>query len=319
MPSADQPERGDLVSRPIILIGCGRSGSTLFTRVLNAHPDVQFLGETDFLVARVWREVWENRFWLHAEHNIRGDLASAHGPRVEIPAPALHAAKERAARSVRMLFAEILELDPASAAWGYKEVWNGNDAVAQVPWSIYHTLFPGARWVHLVRNPFSFAKSSARWNQLSLTADLLAEELRHWRQVVEWSQQLKDREGFFAIRYEDLVTSPEACLTPILASAGVSWHEDCTRELSRRTMVSKGWPSLTAARTTQQAQIEQMIDNTKGLAPLMKEFGYSVPHELEIQESIQGRGTALAGKKLRKAVKRYLKSRRPHKGRDRAR
>lgn len=102
----------DLFSRPLILIGCGRSGSTLFSRVLDAHPDVQFLVETDFLIARVWREVWDNRFWLNFEHHMRRDPKSSREAPV-IPAAEVAAAKDRAARGVRMLFAEMMQLDPA--------------------------------------------------------------------------------------------------------------------------------------------------------------------------------------------------------------
>ncbi len=39
---------------PIIIIGAGGSGSTLLDRSLNAHPDIDMIGETKFLVANAW-------------------------------------------------------------------------------------------------------------------------------------------------------------------------------------------------------------------------------------------------------------------------
>jgi hypothetical protein len=169
----------DLLARPIIMIGSGRSGSTLFVRALDAHPELQFCAETYFLLPRLWADVWDDRSWLRSQHKQRCGYEVGGGTPLEPPADVVDAARERAARAVRTLFADLLQVDTTKAAWGYKEVWNGNPAVARVPWSVYQTVFPGAHWVHLVRDPFTFARSSARWNGVPLTTSLLAEELRH--------------------------------------------------------------------------------------------------------------------------------------------
>jgi hypothetical protein len=273
----DRSENGDFLERPIIVIGAGRSGSTLFARMLNAHPDIQFLGESDFLIARVWREVWDNRFWLNFQYYMMREPTSSREPPVEIPAAAIKAAKERASRGVRMLFAQLMQVEPGVTAWGFKEIWNGNPAVAQIPWSVYQAVFPHARWVHLVRDPFAFVQSSVRWNQLPLTIDLLTEELKHWQQVIEWSQPLKEVPDFFEIRYEDLISAPKTTLAPILASVRLDWHDNCERELKRRILASEQSLSFPVTKVLQHRDIDQIIETLPRLRDLMQMLRYETP------------------------------------------
>jgi len=309
-PTQKGHEPNDPLARPVIMVGSGRSGSTLFVRALNAHPELQFFAETQFVVARLWADIWDNHSWLCSQQKLLRNFEPGDGASIEIPADVLDAAHQRAAVGVRRLFGELLEVDRTKAAWGFKEVWNGNSAVARVPWNLYQAVFPGARWVHLVRDPFTFARSSAGWNGVPLTMRLLHEELRHWVQVVTWSRLLRDDRAYQEIRYEDLSADPEACLTPILAAVGLDWHERCAQACSRRTKASRA--SFTPQRQVGRAQLEPVIEQTPGLASLMQEFGYAPPDAFALENPLPGRGGAKAlGRRLRKALKRSWRSRLP--------
>lgn len=289
------------------MIGSGRSGSTLFVRALNAHPELQFFAETHFVVARVWADIWDNHSWLRSQQKLLQSYEPGGGAGFEIPDDVLDAAYERTAGGVRRLFGDLMEVDGTKAAWGFKEIWNGNDTVARVPWSVYQAVFPNARWVHLVRDPFAFARSSAGWNGVPLTMRLLRKELRHWVQVVAWSRHLRGQSAYHEIRYEDLSADPKACLAPILAAAGVTWHEHCARTCDRRTKASRS--SFAPQRRVGRAELEPVIEQTPGLAPLMREFGYAPPDAYTIEKDQPGRGGARAlGKRLRKAFKRSFRS-----------
>lgn len=279
------------LKRPIILVGAGRSGSTLFARMLDAHPAVQFFGETGFLIPRLWREVWENRFWLNFPYYVMRQPTSSREPPVEIPAEELDAAKERAARGVRLLFAEIMQIDPGTGAWGFKEIWNGNPAGVQIPWSVYHAVFPHARWVHLVRHPFSFAQSSARWDQLELTNDRLKGQLKKWQQMVQWSRELDRTPHFFEIRYEDLVSDPRAVLTPILASVDLDWADACARELGRQVIASEHRQPPAKTRTLSAAEIDRIVEGVANLRSSMHSLRYEPPAQLVVARHRKSRSS----------------------------
>lgn len=55
------PYRKVKFDAPIILIGAGRSGSTLLDAMIESHPDVYSIGETSFLMHRLWDALVEHR------------------------------------------------------------------------------------------------------------------------------------------------------------------------------------------------------------------------------------------------------------------
>ena len=45
---------------PLLVIGAGRSGSSLLTGILDAHPEICFKGENLFLLPKLWQVVWDS-------------------------------------------------------------------------------------------------------------------------------------------------------------------------------------------------------------------------------------------------------------------
>jgi hypothetical protein len=287
MPGDGATRRPDVLARPIILIGAGRSGSTLFTRMLDAHPRIQFLGETSFLLPRIWGEVWEDRFWLNFP------LYTALRPRSSRETPPvadksdIDAERERVAAALRRFVCDMLKVRPDVESWGYKELWNGSDAVGRYSWESYDAVFPGATWVHLVRHPFDFLVSVARWNLHPLTKDFVVHELAHWAQMLEWNRARSAREHFLELRYEDLIRQPEATLGPILSAANVGWSDECAGALSHVSLQSSEASPFAPAAPLSRKRLKEIVASIENLERDMDRLGYDVPETFpqEIMDS----------------------------------
>lgn len=274
------PER-----KMIIAIGAGRSGSTLLTRVLNAHPDVNFGGETDFLVPRLWGELWENRFWLHwkiqsesgAESAVsRRDGRSLLNLRASVDGDVPEAldldSRRKVALAVEATVRSLLDIGDAPV-WGYKELWNGSGSF-EYDWEIYDSVFPTARWVHLIRNPFSFVKSCSRWVQRSLDEAFLAHQLTEWVSVVEYSRLRAKTGNYHDVRYEDLIRSPENALLPVLEACGLLWVPECRAPLQTRVMGSSPREPVGDGAALTLQIVESLFEQIPGLWELCDSFGY---------------------------------------------
>lgn len=275
----------DLLSRPILLIGAGRSGSTLFSRILNAHPRIHYFGETNFLVARLWREAWEDRFWLNSSLYVKGEPRSSREDVPTLDSVTLKKEEERVAAAVRSCFGEIMQLRADVDAWGYNEIWNGNDAVARIAWDGYDAVFPRAIWVHLIRNPFDFLISLARWNLFPITEKFIVWELKHWVEMFAWNRERQARmPRYFEIRYETLVSEPRAVLAPILDAAGVAWDGRCLDALNHRVLSSKRDSVFRPLKPLDRRRLERLVGKIDGLSAALSELGYAIPDEFPLEE-----------------------------------
>ena len=215
---------------PLLVIGAGRSGSSLLARMFGAHSDICFDDENDFLAPKLWQLVWQHRRprWT----SVTGDISWDDQEQV------VNAARNRLAPLVAQTLVSILGIDPERPLWGYKEVWNGS-ATHRFDWDAYDLLFPRATWVHLTRHPLDFAGSCAAWNGDELTDAYLETRLADWTAMVEYSRRRRSRPRFYEIRYEDVVARPRDCIEPILANLGLSWSADCEAPLKQPIMVSE--------------------------------------------------------------------------------
>ena len=269
---------------PIISIGAGRSGSTLLHRILNAHPDVVFFNENSFLAPRLWLELWQDRFWFTSQMFVARHPRWALDPQLTMEPAVLEQEQQRIGALITQMIADVHRLDRSSCAvWGYKEIWNGSSQF-DYPWEDYDKIFPGVFWLHLIRNPFQFARSSGHWNRDPLTLDYLKERLTDWVGMVEKSTQRMTTSRYHQIRYEDLVANPRSCLTPVLESNGLSWHDDCLQALDRFSMKSAGEPpGPDRAAACDQNELIALTQEIQGLEKWMKKLDYSIPQDFEAQ------------------------------------
>lgn len=269
--------------QPLIIVGAGRSGSTILTRILDSHSEIQLFGETDFLVPRLWLEVWINRFWLNWPRQARGRVRSGVDPIPPLLPSELELARRRVGQLVSVFFFDLLGVKQDQGRfWGFKEPWNGSTAFTY-GWEPYEVAFPRAYWIHLVRHPFDYSRSCAAWNNLPLSHRYLTNQLGEWVRMLNHNRQLKTCERYFEVRFEDLIATPAACLDPLFSALDLPIEPAVIQTIQTRVMESRenAHPAddITHLDT---AAIQEVVDSVDGLGSLMAEFEYRAPMRLSL-------------------------------------
>jgi hypothetical protein len=239
--------------RPIFVVGCPRSGTTLLTLMLHAHSRIAVPPETRFLVqafraqrrfgdlsrpegrARLARFVVDRRRSKTADLRLDRDvLRSA----VTKAPPTLGSALGAVYRSY-------------AAAQG-KPRWGDKRPVYFQSVDAIRALFPDAQFVHLVRDGRDCMASLKRmpwWHRDAV------ESLALWTQAVDYGERAARRlpAGTWPqLRYEDLVTDPRAALESLCAFLGEAF-EDAMLEphrVAEQVPDRKSWHAATRSAVT---------------------------------------------------------------------
>ena len=265
----------------MIVVGAGRSGSTLISRMLDQHEEIRFCVDNNFLVPRLWLEFWEDRFWFNGKLFVESNPTSVLASYPHVTESDLLKEMNRVGRLIAGTLIALLDIDVGRwRAWGYKEIWNGSPRF-QYDWIPYDIVFPGAIWVHLIRNPFDFTRSCANWNCDPFTLDYLRGRLKDWTSMVECSRKRTSTGRYFEIRYEDAIRDPERVLTPVLDQLGLRWSEACRDALSSYQLKSRSNEELDSSGHYCRDEIEACTEGIMGLKELMDELGYHMPEDFE--------------------------------------
>src|SRR5947208_6173772 len=149
--------------RPIFVVGCPRSGTTLFRTMLSAHKSIAIPPETRYLMGMYWRR---NEFGDLRQRGAREALASAI---VDDPETRFHVLGIDGER-VR---AEIVDGPPTlGSAFGIvmrdyaekfgKPRWGDKRPAYYAFMDELDRLFPDAQFIHLIRDPRACAESLKR-------------------------------------------------------------------------------------------------------------------------------------------------------------
>ena len=188
-----------LIPRPVFLVGCARSGTSILGETLAAHPAVAYLFEASF--------IWNDLVPARADHRLVASDAGAEVARQIYEA----LAREREGLPGNVL----LEKNPKH--------------VLRLPFLA--ALFPHARFVHIIRDgrdvavSLAFRNRGTRWGHLEVPGwrDLLERypERNHVRCALQWRAAVSiaraDAErlppgSYLEVRYESLVREPAATL-----------------------------------------------------------------------------------------------------------
>jgi hypothetical protein len=217
-----------------VVVGVGRSGTTLLRLMLDAHPDLCMPGETGFLLPvvnaeRAGEEIDAARFvQLVTSFPTWPDLATDEAEFSE----AVHRLDPFSVTGGAREFYRRYATARGKSRWGDKTPGYGQFVPELLG------VLPEAHFVHLVRDGRDVALSlRATW--FSPTQDA-AELARHWAgQVRATRQQAAGRDCYTEIRFEDLLAEPAEALRRICTAidldydpAMLTYHRQAARRLS---------------------------------------------------------------------------------------
>ena len=187
---------------PITIIGNGRSGTSLVSKIFSAHPDCFFAGETVNLIHSVWRSL---------ESSLPRNRLSA------IP---------------EVIQRQFLHLFPSRQRyWMHKPI--GIPIVARMFasdqefyewfWDVLDATFPQAQYFTVLRHPLDVLVSSDQWWDYGLPSIVESN-----RRVAELITHPRSKVGF-ALNYHELVADPEPHVRALFEFLNVQFHPSCLK------------------------------------------------------------------------------------------
>ena len=201
-------QTGDLIKQPIFLVGAERSGTTLLRMMLDAHPQISFFYEFEYAVNRVpdpqgWPDLRHYRAYLEADR-IFQDAQQEVGLTIDTSLDYPH------------LVDSFLR---------QKQARDGKPFVGATIHGHFDRLrriWPDARFIHIVRDGRDVGRSCMEkgW------AGNMYMAVSPWMEVETlWKNMVKELPAncWIDVRYESLVSEPEATLTQLCTFVGVSF------------------------------------------------------------------------------------------------
>lgn len=202
-PSGPVARDGASDAHPVFLIGMPRSGTTLFERILAAHPQVRAGGE-----------IGQARQMAYQTFGHPGDMRAL----ADISGDDL------------ALYADRYWTSSSETAAGDAPVITDKSMQNQFVMGYAARSFPKARFVIVRRDPHDVALSIYK-NHFALGshryASNLADIAHQMRTFDAAIAHWKDKIDMVEIRYEDLTADPETQSRALVAAAGLPWNEAC--------------------------------------------------------------------------------------------
>lgn len=209
------PDAGN-IDAPISLVSMGRSGTSLVSNILRAHPDVQFCGETSPLLFGTWEGAQRTR---------------GHIP----PHAATISHDARAAGAVQAAFLASFDA-PGTPHWFQKPInvpWSIPDHLRDDPamharigagyWRAMAACFPRGQVITILRHPYDVLISAiGYWDNPAS---------RIWRNMVVMARILThpDSPVTLALRHAAFVDDPASEISRLLDHLGLGHHPACYR------------------------------------------------------------------------------------------
>jgi len=232
------------VTRPVFIIGCGKSGTTILGNTLSRHGKITYLNEP----RRLWFSAYpETDIWTSRAPVRKGKLVLTDND-----------ADERKSMKLKRLF----RLETVRTK---KPVLIEKLPINSFRLKLLHTIFPDSRFIHIYRNGLEvarsiqkasdsgswFAKNPYKWRKLvehalskdetaalpKLSSSYFDMGLLEWRlsteAAVEFLSGLTD-EAFVELSYDELVQNPVETISRVVRFIGLGDAPDVKKYASER-------------------------------------------------------------------------------------
>jgi hypothetical protein len=211
--------------RPVFVVGCPRSGTTMLSLMLHAHPNLAMPPESRFVI-KTWRA--RHRFGNLETDEQRRALAEAVTQKgskvldlgqdpVELQQKILDGPPTLGS-AFGIVFREFAQMHGRSR-WGDKRPAYYQEV------DVLLRLFPDAQIVHIIRDGRANVASLKRmpWWKFNSITSMASWSLAEY--CMRRNLKRLPADTFYAVRYESLVTDPEGELRKICAFLDEDFHE----------------------------------------------------------------------------------------------
>ncbi|MFB4311189.1 sulfotransferase [Actinomadura sp. GTD37] len=231
--------------RPIFVLGCPRSGTTLLQQMLHSHRRIAFPSETRFVhVAYANRHGFGDLGRAENRRALAEWITGGEDTKFAVLGLDADAVVEEIVQAPPTLGSALAAVFRCYARRHGKPRWGDKrpSYFRRVP--MLQRMFPDAQFVHLVRDGRDAVSSLTRmpW----FTGDIHAAALT-WREAVDAGRRLGARLGpdaFYEFRYEDLVAEPADALVKLCAFLGEEYDAEMTgayRHARRTVPAERRW------------------------------------------------------------------------------
>jgi hypothetical protein len=277
----------------VFIVGCQRSGTTLLSRVGDAHTELAILRELHWLPR--W---WERRVGLTEDGMVTPEFVErlrrhSHFPRLELdPADVTTLVEEGGPKPYARLVTDLFNLH------GHRR---GKPLVGEkTPKYVRHLpmlsqLWPHAKVVHLIRDGRDVALSLLDWSRSdrgggrypTWDEDRVMTAAHLWEWNVRLGRETSGRLGperYHELRYEALVAGPESECTKLCAFLEVPYEPDMLRFHEGQMRSRSRGPRLPITpalrRWREQMAPEDVARFEAAAGDLLEELGYerATPH-----------------------------------------
>lgn len=282
---------------PFFIVGSARSGTTLLRVMLNAHPLVAVPPESWFIT-----QLWTGQDEVELAPLLERLAAHQSFQKWDLP---IEAVRQELPSAVKARYGDVI----AAAFRAYarthgKSAWGDKTPRYVESIALLDRIFPEARFVHLIRDGRNVALSYA---DVPFGPKTVAKAAALWGRRVSAGMDSGRKLGpdrYLEVRYEDLVTDPEAVARALCEFLGIGYDPSVLEysEKARHAVLPKAArhnPHVTerpiaATRSWKQdmpAPLAEVFEVIAG--PVLERAGYERAHP---RPSLKARFAALAGR-----------------------